>query len=530
MCRISVLAIIFFLYQLSFVSAQSVSSFSSAFFNKNGVQAPIKVGKGFHINDINKQTRSCFTVESSNSVNLRRVSGNGDSKRTLLKVYYLRNDEDYQRFTSQDVNGQMSYLNFFSAGGEVNVNTNYDRHVTSERLVFEVIIDFGLFEYPDLIMTPDAQQIIRENRLTDFVNMYGTHYVSGVQKGSKARIILTRQIENEGSEMEIEESFELGAKLFKVGATFEVMDNEKINSFIQSSSFEVSVEVEGPSVNLSAIQSSASSLLESSNGGDMRMNLFDILGSIEGLNDENQAWFTRYYFSPWELYGLNGVNWDALKEEKLSRINNEVIDLITAKGLIEKYCSDDYIQEFGMYFYKQENRSKLIEKHSEFKGEVLPLLDTISRRLRSLNQSYKSCSNVYCVVNEECCKTTLNTHSIVDLVDKYLALFVQETQGIAFDDFNQYYEETTPDCEKNGWCDIVVKNYSYNPYSLYVDDEYVTTIDGKETITFEKTVVGVYTIKAVQNSGYLLYPTQNIRVVEATDSCMEHTITVGYED
>jgi hypothetical protein len=227
---------------------------------------------------------------------------------------------------------------------------------------------------------------------------------------------------------------------------------------------------------------------------------------------------------------LNGVNWDALKEEKLSKINSEVIDLITAKGLIEKYSSADYIEEYGAYFYKQENLSKLIEKHDNFKGEILPLLDTIASRLTFLNQSYKSCSNVYCVVNENCCNTAVYNQSIVDVVDERLSLFVEESQGIVFDDYNQYYEETTPDCEKNGWCEIVVKNYSYNPYSLYIDDEYVATIEGKETITFEETGVGVYTLKAVQNSGYLLYPTENIRIVEATDFCTEYTVTVGYED
>ena len=43
------------------LKSQSTSVFDANYFNKANTSPPIRVGKGFHINDIYRQTKQCFT-------------------------------------------------------------------------------------------------------------------------------------------------------------------------------------------------------------------------------------------------------------------------------------------------------------------------------------------------------------------------------------------------------------------------------------------------------------------------------------
>ena len=77
------------------------------------------------------------------------------------------------------------------------------------------------------------------------------------------------------------------------------------------------------------------------------------------------------------------------------------------------------------------------------------------------------------------------------------------------------------DCEKYKYGTITVSNSSSNPYDLYVNDIYTTTIAGKG-ITDKIQVNEGNNIKffVQQVSGYVLYPTTkttNINVVRCTD-------------
>jgi hypothetical protein len=88
----------FIFCQIAF--SQSSSVFDATYFNKaDNIAPPLKVGKGFHINDVYKQTRSCFTQESSKKENLTSQSTGG--KTTTLKIYQTTTNEKYYSFKSK---------------------------------------------------------------------------------------------------------------------------------------------------------------------------------------------------------------------------------------------------------------------------------------------------------------------------------------------------------------------------------------------------------------------------------------------
>ena len=75
------------------LNAQSTSVFDANYFDKDNTAPPIKIGKGFHMNDIYKQTRSCFTSETANPNKLTSMQTGG--KKTNIKLFYTKTNEDY---------------------------------------------------------------------------------------------------------------------------------------------------------------------------------------------------------------------------------------------------------------------------------------------------------------------------------------------------------------------------------------------------------------------------------------------------
>jgi len=64
---------------------QSTSVFDANYFNKDNTAPPLKIGKGFQINDVYKQTRSCFTSETCKQESLTSQQTGG--KKTTIKLY-----------------------------------------------------------------------------------------------------------------------------------------------------------------------------------------------------------------------------------------------------------------------------------------------------------------------------------------------------------------------------------------------------------------------------------------------------------
>jgi hypothetical protein len=90
-------------------------------------------------------------------------------------------------------------------------------------------------------------------------------------------------------------------------------------------------------------------------------------------------------------------------------------------------------------------------------------------------------------------------------------------------------EDAQPDCQKEKYGVVSVVNHSYNPYMCYVNGSAYQSIPGKSTLKIALNV-GTWTIKAVQESGYLFYATVNNRVAAIRSVCEEVVLNVGFED
>ncbi|MCC6251525.1 MAG: hypothetical protein IT238_03575 [Bacteroidia bacterium] len=92
-----------------------------------------------------------------------------------------------------------------------------------------------------------------------------------------------------------------------------------------------------------------------------------------------------------------------------------------------------------------------------------------------------------------------------------------------------FFGEPLPFCQIKKIGKINIINKSLNPYDLYKNEEFITTINGKSEYKLN-VAVGVTYLKATQKSGYMLYPTENKRTVNIKTSCQDATVEIGFED
>jgi hypothetical protein len=92
-----------------------------------------------------------------------------------------------------------------------------------------------------------------------------------------------------------------------------------------------------------------------------------------------------------------------------------------------------------------------------------------------------------------------------------------------------YFGEKIPFCEIKKVGKVKIVNKSTNPYDLFLQDELIETLNGK-TEYIVTLPIGISTIKAIQKSGFMLYPTQNNRVVTIKNPCENSTVEIGFED
>lgn len=75
-------------------------------------------------------------------------------------------------------------------------------------------------------------------------------------------------------------------------------------------------------------------------------------------------------------------------------------------------------------------------------------------------------------------------------------------------------------CQKNATAGKVrFTNNSSNPYTVYLDGTIKGTVNGNYSQDYS-TTLGAHTARVVQNSGYLLYPTDKSYSVTVTSSVM----------
>jgi len=63
-------------------------------------------------------------------------------------------------------------------------------------------------------------------------------------------------------------------------------------------------------------------------------------------------------------------------------------------------------------------------------------------------------------------------------------------------------------CERDQTGTLKVNNTSSNPYDIYIDGEYVKRVPGKSNVGEIPIKQGSRKLRAIQVSGYILYPTE----------------------
>ncbi|TND01027.1 MAG: hypothetical protein FD123_4299 [Bacteroidetes bacterium] len=519
------------------INAQSTSVFDACYFDRDGAKPPIKAGKGFHINDVYKQTRSCFTPESVKP-DLMTNSGGGSS--TTIKVHYTSSEEEYYYLRTSGSSGKIGFLNLFSVGGSKLEQYATMEHQSTERLVFIARTDFGVYSYDtDPIILPEPKALLEGGKYGDFIDMYGTHYISGVRKQNSIWVVLTRTGASSGSSTGTQNTVGVGVELpSRLGGTYEVTDETKANQLISNSNYSISIEVYGPAMEKGSLERGINGILSSKRADQLKGIKDLIVSAAKGLSDPTNSYIAQYYYSPFTLYGLKSIYWDQKKEQELSQVNEAVFTVCTTKSELDEFLAPDGLNKLidTVNMYIPDNFSQKQFYLGEIRktyNKIQPTLKIYKKQLDTsisyLEKVYLRCSDIRCNSVSNCCNNS-NIESKYKNIDTKIDAEYQKLLDVIEAAAKAYVSEASvPECQKEKIGYLYVVNKSTNPYELYQGDEFIQTLSGGSTTTF-KLKAGTYKFKATQRSGYAFYPTVNYRTITISNICEEVTIKVGFED
>lgn len=499
--------------------AQSTSVFDANYFNNDDTAPPLRVGKGFHINDVYRQTKNCFKQETIDS---KKLVAQQEGKKTSIKLYYTKTNKDYNEFKNRGTSGKVTFLNLFALDSQKLEEYTKSSIEEDERLIFSAVIDFGNFEFlNEPILNEDAKSLIKQDKLKEFVNFYGTHYISGIRKGSSIIVTLKKNSTEEKQKHYQQTNLNTTGKIpYKGNGSLEVDNSDWINNELKNNKFSVSVEINGPALEQTSIQSQINVILNGNSEDKLNAITKIIEDATKNITNPNQSIITQYYYAPFSLYGLEGIYWDTKKQNDLIRLNETLIGLHNDKILIDNILyGDNFFAIFNLEDNKQAeiSKQKTISNLNSYKTEI-------DRFEKQIEQRYISCSDVYCLSsNSECCDVNMFISEIKSRnyeakIEKNLSEFWNDIKNLI---------ETERECYKKQQGVVKVENHSSNPYDLYMGQKYLGIINGKNTQTFYLNK-GYYEFKAVQRSGYMLYPTENIRSAKIENVCQEITLKVGF--
>ncbi|GGD24419.1 hypothetical protein [Flavobacterium orientale] len=509
--------------------AQSTSVFDANYFNTDNSQPSIKVGKGFHINDIYKQTKNCFKSETINPNKLTSQQVGG--KKTSIKLFYTKSNKDFNDYKSRGNTGSVSFLNLFEFNGKKLDEYSNASIEEVERLIFSANVDFGIYSFDkEPILTDEANNLIKQNKLQEFVKLFGTHYISGVKKESNIVVILKKNYTEKNFLYNTKTNINSNGNIpFKGKSSLEIDNSDWVNNQLRNNSYSVTVEINGPAIEQSVIQNQINAILNGTTQNKANA-ISDIIGSaIKNISDPNQSVITQYYYSPFSLYGLEGIIWDSKKQSELIKLNELLINLYRDRTVISRLIETSSIDEIVDEYQKNQVTPQLIKLVQDKRNETVVRLKKYSSELENLmheiEQRYNSCSDIYCSINSECCSNNefisrTNTLNYENKIKEDLMSF--------YNVLNEVNKEVNkPECEKKQQGVIVIENHSINPYDLFHGNKFIETLQGKTAKTFYVNN-GNYTFKAVQKSGYLMYPTENIRSANITNVCQEVVLKIGF--
>jgi hypothetical protein len=223
-------------------------------------------------------------------------------------------------------------------------------------------------------------------------------------------------------------------------------------------------------------------------------------------------------------------------ESKDSTVSKFKLNLVNGKGyeigIIKQQVDDENLTIDN------------IEKNPSFRDSWTNLVsktvlkdkfgDGISSPVSLVNTShFKAYKLPYLASSDASMTTTLLTFHNANL---YLIYFKSSqsdflTNSREFDDLINmfFFGEQISFCKIKRVGKVNVMNKSVNPYDLYKNEELITTIKGKSEFNLN-VELGQTNLRAVQKSGFMMYPTENKRIVNITAPCQNSTIEIGFED
>lgn len=498
------------------------------------MQPPIKIGRGFHINDVYRQTRACFTPESCSPQLLTSQQTGG--KTTNINIQYTRSRQEYEDFLMRGGSGEIGFLNLFALGGQ-KLKVDYDATTDDEEnIIFAATVDFGTYTYDaDPLMVSEAKALLEQSNYDDFIKYYGTHYISGIRKASRVLVILSRQ--NNANETLALDAAEIKAKVpLSSNASLSAGggDLSLINKKLDTEDFTVSIEIEGPALDENSLKLQIEQTLRDKYNTNKASSISSIIqAATKNISDPGQGIITHYYYSPFTLYGLNNVSWDEKKQQQLIKINETVLAVSSAQKLVDEFLSAEFETEFKKELtdieFNDANIKAVIYKFSLAKPHLRLLQQNMADDFKTLEDIYIACADVRCASTSVCC----NNEIFGDIKSKdYNQLIMKEFQPV-YAEMERIWAEKTkesePECEKNQSGTIIIKNLSSNPYYIYQGDNLIETLPGNSQTSYD-VKAGTYYFTAKQKSGYVFYPTENERRAIISTPCESVTLTIGYED
>lgn len=520
------------------ITAQATSVFGADYFTRNNMEPPIQVGKGFHINDIFKQTRHCF-IEKYRTI--AQLQSSGEGAKTNITLFQTSNEQEFKELKNKGVDGKVSFLNLFSLGGSAIEKMVATEQHTQERIVFVAKVDFGKFVFgDDPVLQPEADEMLKQGNSEGFIASYGTHYISGVRKENSIWIVLSREKYTANNAISNENTFSMGIPVYGGAKTdFSVTDESSIEERINTEQYSVNVEVNGPTLQGASIQKKISEILSNTDTKNKVGEIKEVLNEMLGkLSDANNARVTQYYYSPFDLYQLKGVNWDARKQTRLTEINELTLNLYQSKIQLASVIGDGNAAAFakrsleGLEAYTgYGSMAKKLEKtYLQLNASIKTQIVKAEGYLQQLEGHYQNCSTINCRVEDDCCKAFERIKVEVKQYFEFCASELKKLDAVRQEAVDGFLTElNTPECEKKKQGIVIFENKSSNPYDLFQGDKFIETIEGGGSRMYYL-APGNYYFKAQQRSGYLLYATINYRKAVIQTVCEESRFAIGFED
>lgn len=516
------------------IFAQSTSVFNASYFTKGDLEPPIRLGVGFDITDVFNPKNSCFMPESVSKEKLTRTPGETGTN-TVFNICYTKDESEFNSLQLNGISGKATFLNIFNVSASNTTESSSKFTQKTERLIIIAKVDFGKYFFeaePALI--PNAQTLIEEDKIEDFIRYYGTHYINGIRKGNSIWVIIEKK-ENESSFSESEKNtVGVGVDIpLKGGGSFEISNAEKAEKFFKNGEFSASIEVKGPYVELTNIKKKVNEIVKGS--GEDKINA--IMGIVEGamanLYDPEKSMITQYYYKSFTMSGISKdkINWDENKENKLSSINDLVVktrylkntlEAITAKptglqAIFEKYATIEDLDA------KEQLKKDLASQYNELYDGFKYYYFQMDTTYEFLKKKYLSCNDIVCNANNGCCDLSYS-ENIKQLTSK-----INSNINKMYDIYFRMYLYAAIPCLGQNFGYVTINNSSSNQYSISAGDELLGAIEGGGSETLEL-YLGDYNFTAIQDEGYIIDPTVNYRAVTISEPCEELEINIGFED